>query len=345
MGAKVFLAGNVFNFDRVKDALDDEEFHLIIGPKTPPGTRLSFDGVALLSLFSDVDAIVTSPRETYTREVLEAATHARVVVSPVIGVENIDVDAATSLGLPVAYGAYPENYLGVSEAAVAMMVTLMKRLRRKERAVREGRWGEPPYGNLMLGKTIGLIGFGRIGSAVASRLQGWDMQVVVYDPYADPSALEAVGAIAVSLDTLLGTADIVSLHSALTDETREIIGEEELGLMKPTAYLLNLARGGLIDQPALIKALTDGRIAGVALDVFATEPLEQGSELRDFDPDQVIMTPHNAGYGEENISAGISTTINNLKRGLDGQEPLYVVNPQVQQMWQERLSQLDLVKQ
>jgi phosphoglycerate dehydrogenase-like enzyme len=193
---------------------------------------------------------------------------------------------------------------------------------------------------MVQGKTIGLIGFGRAGSAVAARLHGWEVRILVADPYADPAVITAAGAELAPLETVLREADVISLHAFLSPETQGLIGEAELRQMKDSAYLVNLGRGGLVDQPALIRALQEGWIAGAALDVFATEPLPADSPLRAIPPERLIMTPHVAGFSREGEEAGPRTVFENLKRGLAGEPPLYLLNPAVLPAWRERLARL-----
>jgi phosphoglycerate dehydrogenase-like enzyme len=336
----VFLAGNVARLEVLAGRLRDAGCELQIGPRAVPGTRLVFPSDQLGALFGQVDAIVTSAREAYTQEVFAAAPKARVVVSPLLGVDNLDVEAATELGLAVGYGAYPQNFLGVAEAAVACMVTLLKRLRDKEATLREAGWSPSPNGQMVQGRTVGLVGFGRAGSAVAARLQGWEVRLLVADPYADPERIAAAGAELVPLQTLLQESDVVLLHAFLSPETQGLIGEAQLRLMKPTAYLVNLARGGLVDQSALIRALQEEWIAGAALDVFAVEPLEADSPLRTMPTGRLILTPHNAGFSREGEEAGPTTVLENLRRGLLGEPPLYLNNPAVLPAWRARLKRL-----
>jgi D-3-phosphoglycerate dehydrogenase len=340
MSHTVFLARNASNFERLEGLLREAGYDLVIGPKTTPGVMLQFPPDQLDALFGGVDAIVTSMREEYTREVLEAAVRARVLVSPLLGVDNIDVDGCTEFGIPVGYGAHPQNYLGVAEATAAFIVTLLKRLRAKERSLRTSGWSGGSPGTMVMGRTIGLVGFGRAGSAVAARLQGWGARFLIADPFADPALVAAAGGELAPLETVLRESDVVSLHAFLAPETRGMIGEAQLRLMKPTAYLVNLARGGLVDQPALIRALQEEWIAGAALDVFEVEPLPADSPLRAIDPTRLILTPHNAGFSQEGAEAGPLAMLENLKNGLAGEPPLYFLNPQVLPAWRARLARL-----
>lgn len=337
---KIFVTGNAHNQAYLEGLLREAGYELKIGPKATPGVRLDYPADQLDELFGDVDAIITSSRETYDGPVFAAAKKLRVLVSPLLGVDNIDIDAATEHGIAVGYGAFPENFLGVAEATVAFIITLMKQLRVKEQSLYAKGWSSANTATMVQGRNIGIIGFGRAGQAVAARLQGWGARLLVADPFADPAVVSANGGELVSLETLLQESDAITIHAFLSAETQNLISEPQLRLMKPTAYLVNLARGGLVDQPALIKALQEGWIAGAALDVFAVEPLEADSPLRQIPRDRLILTPHNAGASQEGATSGPRAVMENLKRGLAGEPPLYFNNPAVLPAWRARLSRL-----
>lgn len=341
---RVFLSGNVFNFgpnfERVAAYLRTAGYDVTVGPRAAPGVQMEFPRAELAALFGRMDAIVTSAQENYSRDVLAAAGRLRVLVSPWLGLENIDMASATELGIPIGFAAQPENYLGVAEATVACLGVLMKQIRQKERSLLESGWSGPHDGRMIRGKTVGLVGFGRVGAAVAARLQGWEVRLLVADPYTDASRIEAAGGRLVPLETVLRESDVISLHAFLSPETRGLIGEAQLRLMKPTAFLINMSRGGLVDEGALTRALVDRRIAGAALDVFAAEPLPADSPLRALCGDRLILTPHNAGNGIEGADASLRTVAENLARGLAGEPPLYLSNPDVLPAWRARLARL-----
>jgi phosphoglycerate dehydrogenase-like enzyme len=190
---------------------------------------------------------------------------------------------------------------------------------------------------MVRGKTIGLIGMGRTARGVVERLAGWDVRLQAHDPYV---ALEVApaGVRMVDLPTLLRTSDVVSVHVTLTSETRHMLGEAELRLMQPHAYLVNTARGGAIDEQALYRVLRDGVIAGAALDVFEEEPLALESPLRTLD--NVILTPHMIGHSRELMAALPPAAAENVLRALRGEPPLYVKNPEVLPAWRQRLAAL-----
>ena len=245
-----------------------------------------------------------------------------------VGVDNVDLDAATSMGIVVAN---VPDYCNdeVSTQAVALMLSLTRRLVSHDKAVRNGAWdigsAEPIYRSA--GQTLGLVGLGRIARAVASKMQGFRMRTIAYDPYVGEEEAAKVGVELVDLDTLLSTADLISIHAPLMDATRKMIDADALAKMKPTAYLVNTSRGGLIDQTALVEALKNGRIAGAGLDVYEVEPLEPDSPLKGLD--NVILTDHAGWYSEDSIIELQTRAAEAVAAVLSGQRPESVVNPDV----------------
>jgi phosphoglycerate dehydrogenase-like enzyme len=289
--------------------------------------------------FADADGFLgVFPRRIVTREVLEAAPKLRVGVSPIIGTESIDVDAATELGIAIGYGAAPENLLGVAEAVVMLSTALLKALPSKWQTVREGGWRVPYAGRMVRNNTIGLIGLGNIGRAVASRLQGWECRILAADPYVSETVAAQSGCELVDMDTLLRESDVVSIMVTLNDSTEHMISERELSLMKPDAFLINTARGPLVDEQALIKALDSGTIAGAAIDTWEQEPANLENRLRDHP--KVIATAHNIGHSEEAYSALPVLAADNLLAGLNGEPLVCLRNPEVLPRWRERLQRL-----
>jgi phosphoglycerate dehydrogenase-like enzyme len=269
---------------------------------------------------------------------LQSAPKLRVGVSPVIGTETIDVEAATDLGIVIGYGAAPENLLGVAEAVVMLAAALIKNLPGKWEAVRSGGFRVTDPGHMVMTSTIGLIGLGNIGSAVARRLQGWECRILGTDPAVSPEAAQRAGVELVDLDTLLRQSDVVSLSIVLNDSTYHLMGERELALMKPTAHLINTSRGQCVDEDALIKALDDGRIAGAAIDTWEQEPTRANNPLRTHP--KVIGTGHNVGHSEEVYAALPGLAVENCLRALRGEPPVHVRNPEVLPRWRERLQRL-----
>jgi phosphoglycerate dehydrogenase-like enzyme len=300
-----------------------------------PGQAYSED--ELIELFKDADAVVVSTREQVTRRVLEACPHLRIVAKATIGVERIDLAAATDSGILVVNSPAPENFLGVAEATIGLILALGKRLIPNQRRLREGRWKHPDsLGTLLSGQTIGIVGLGRVGSNVARRLTAWDVRLLAADPYVEPARAYAVGAELVPLDALIRESDAVTLHVVLTPETRHLVNEARLRAMKPTACLVNTSRGAVVDEAALARAIREGWIAAAALDVFEDEPLPVDSPLRSLDADRVILTPHCVGNSRASQRTGTRMATENILRALRGELPEYVKNPGVIPRWRER---------
>ncbi|HEX4112450.1 MAG TPA: NAD(P)-dependent oxidoreductase [Stellaceae bacterium] len=272
------------------------------------------------------------------REVLAAGEKLRIVVSPVIGTEHIDVAAATELGIAVGYGATPENYLGVAEAIVMEMAMLQKNFAAKQAALREGGWRVPHPGHMIRGSTVGIIGFGNLGRGLARRLAGWECALLATDPYIDPAVAPPLNVRLVDLDTLLRDSDFVVLAVTLTDETRHMIAAPQFALMKPGAHLINAARGGVVDEAALLAALNEGRLAGAAIDTWEQEPAPADHPLRRHA--KVLPTGHNVGHSEAAYASLPVAAVENTMRGLAGEPPLHFRNPDVLPKWRERLRRL-----
>jgi phosphoglycerate dehydrogenase-like enzyme len=283
----------------------------------------------LARLFGDVDVVVASPARVYPAELFQAAPRLRLITSPVIGVDTIDIQAATEFGVLVANCPTAENIIGVAEATIMLMLALLLNLKLKERSLREGHFRPRHASHILHGRTVGLIGYGRIARAVEQRLQGWGVKVQASDPYVSGT---------LNLDELLRTSDVVSIHVVLTAETRNMIGERELGLMKQSAILVNTSRGGVIVEAALAQALDSGRLAGAALDVFQQEPINMDNPLLRCDPDRVILTPHAIGHNLETLPTGVQMAYDNIDRALRGELPQSVINPEVIPAWRRRLA-------
>jgi phosphoglycerate dehydrogenase-like enzyme len=235
----------------------------------------------------------------------------------------------------------PENLLGVAEAIVMLSASLIKNMPGKWDAVRSGGWRVSEPGHMVMNSTIGLIGLGNIGTATARRLQGWDCRILGADPFVSQETAAAAGVELVPLDDLLRQADVVSLSIVLNDSTYHLIGERELALMKPAAYLINTSRGPCVDEEALIKALDEGRITGAAIDTWEQEPTREDNPLRRHP--RVIATGHNVGHSEEVYAALPVAAAENVLRGLRGEPLLHLRNPEVLPRWRERLQQLGVV--
>lgn len=307
-------------------------------PPVPPGAMKTFSPEEIEATFADADAIISGIREHISGDVLEAAARLKIVSSPIIGTEMIDVDAATEMGLVVGFGAVPENFEGVAESIVMLSAALLKRLPAKWEAARQGEWLVPDVGVMVAKRTIGMIGFGNIGRGVARRLAGWETNLLAYDPYIGAEETALYGVKLVDLDTLLRESDVVSVQVTLTAETRGLMSTREFGLMKPTSYIVNTARGPVIDESALAQALDTGQIAGAAIDVWEQEPTPADNPLRNHP--KVIATTHKIGHSIECYDALTVAAVQNTLRGLRGDQPLYVRNPKAIPAWTQRIARL-----
>lgn len=279
-------------------------------------------------LIARLDGVVATIAgiEPYNEAVLAVAPALKVIARVGVGHDDIDLAAATRHGVAVAM-AFGANHDAVADHAMALMLAVAHRIVEYDRRARAGTWGTLVHGRLYE-TTAGIIGFGRTGRAVAKRCLGFNMDVLVADPVADVDTVARLGYRLVDLDDLLREADFVSIHAPLNDETRHLIDARRLGLMKPSAFLINTARGGLVDEAALTEALLGHRIAGAALDVFEVEPLPD-SPLRRLD--QVILTPHVAGVSAASLRAMADRCVESALAVLSGEDPGpgFVLNPEV----------------
>jgi D-3-phosphoglycerate dehydrogenase len=218
------------------------------------------------------------------------------------GTDNVPVEEATRRQIVVANTPAAMSD-GVSDHLIALLFAVTRRVAELDRAVRLGRWGQAPTQPLggVQGRTLGLVGFGHVAREVVRKLRGFEMNVLVHDPYVDPQTLAGHRVTAVDFAELLTDSDYVSLHCPLTAQTRHLIGERELRRMKPTAILLNTARGPVLDEPALVRALREGWIAAAGLDVLEGEPPAPDNPLLGLD--KVVLTPHVAGYSANGVEA------------------------------------------
>jgi D-3-phosphoglycerate dehydrogenase len=260
-----------------------------------------------------------------TARVVSTLDRCKVIARYGVGVDNVDVEAATGMGIMVAN---VPDYCNdeVSTQAMALILACGRKLVSHDKAVRNGAWDigstDPLYRTA--GSTLGLIGLGRIARNVAKKALGFDMNIITSDPYVTEEQALSCGVTLVDLDTLLATSDYISVHAPLLDTTRKMIDKEALARMKPTAYIINTSRGGLIDQAALIEALAEKRIAGAGLDVYEVEPLEPDSPLKKLD--NVILTDHAGWYSEDSIVELQTRAAKAVAAALSGEKPESVVN-------------------
>jgi D-3-phosphoglycerate dehydrogenase len=280
----------------------------------------------LISMVKDVDAIILRTTSKITRKVIENAPKLKIISRTGAGVDNVDVEAATERGILVC-NLPAVNNISVCEHVIALIMHLAKQLSFMDKAVRTGNW-KARNSNVSVeleGKVLGIVGMGNIGALVAKKCHdGLGMKILAYDPYVKEKFKDYDYEFTDSLERLFKEADFITLHSPKTPETKGMITRELIYSMKPTAYLINAARGGIVDEQALIDALKEKRIAGAGLDVFQQEPPPSDNELLRLD--NVILTPHSAALTKE---ATIRMAVEAAKAVVDyfeGRRPKYIFN-------------------
>jgi len=286
--------------------------------------------------------------EPITRKVLEN-THLKVISSIRGGPRaNIDVDAATELGIPVFF-TFGREALPVADFTIGLILALARKIVRADSELHRGVftapagefgsdkdviWDMDPVGPWqsrkgmeLEGKVLGLVGFGTVGRQVAQRAKGFDMDILVYDPYQSAENIAACGCKKVELNDLLQSADFVSFHAKVTDDNKNMISYDQFAMMKDGVFVVNTARAGLVDEQAMREALRSGKLGGIALDVFHAEPVKRDDEY--FDYPNVILTPHIAGAGRDVIYLQTVMLVNDLLLYLAGGMPKPIVNPEV----------------
>lgn len=286
----------------------------------------AYNEAELIELIPGIDATIAGS-EPYNDKTLVAARSLKVIARVGVGYDMIDVASATRHKVPVAM-AFGTNHEAVADHAFALLAALCNQLPTYHREIVAGRWGARFHRSLWQG-TIGIIGLGRIGRALARRCAGFDMRILASDIAPDHDFARANGIEMVELDQLLQEADFVSVNAPHTPLTDKMINAERLAMMKPLAYLVNTARGGLVDEADLIDALREKRIAGAGLDVMATEPLPEDSPLRGLD--NVLLSPHCAGVSDKAVTLMLNRCIDSILAIKDGRkpEPELLLNPEV----------------
>jgi len=258
--------------------------------------------------------------ERVTSEIIQSMQQCRIISRLGTGLDTIDIPTATARGIWVTY--VPDYSIDeVSAHAIALLLSLARGIPFLSNATRQGTWSAAAWGPIyrLKDQTLGILGLGRIGQATAEKGRGLGLQVIAHDPYADPAVAARLGVQLVDLDTLTRTSDYISLHSPLMDSTYHIVNADFLAQMKPTAYLINAARGPLIDEDALLAAVRSRQIAGAGLDVLAVEPIDPASPL--LREDRILITPHAAWYSEEAKIDMRTRGAEEVVRILSGQPP------------------------
>ena len=283
--------------------------------------------IEIIELTREADAVLNCYAKITSR-IIEKLDRCKIIARYGIGVDNVDLLAATRAGILVTN--VPDYCIDeVSDHALALLLTLARKIVAVHTGVMSGNWSVTAHAEIrrLRGQTLGLLGFGKIAKALASKAQPLGMRVLAYDPYLEAELISRDGAEAVSLDRLLAEADAISIHVPLSPQTHNLIGQRELAHMKSTAFLINTSRGGIVDEPALAESLKAGRIGGAALDVLSVEPLTQDHPLRE--APNIILTPHLAFYSRESVIELQTKAAEEVARALKGEPPRSPVNPEV----------------
>lgn len=295
-----------------KNFLKDKGYDVIVGTGS--------DAQTIIKEGKDADGIILRTAKL-GKEIIDGLPNAKIIARHGVGFDNIDVEAATAAGKWVTNTPLA-NASSVAETATGLLLMLAKNLKNNiSHMARDDFFYKSTHKGVDLeGKTLGLIGYGKIGKMFARKIQGFDMNILIYDPFVSEVEFGKL----VSREELLASSDFVSLHLPANAQTKGTFGEKELNLMKKSAYLMNLARGSIVDESALIKALKEETIAGAALDVYSQEPLPMDSPL--FKLDNVILTPHLASNTDETMDRMALHAAMEVDRVLSGNEPKWPVN-------------------
>lgn len=293
--------------------------------------KLSDKGLAILQAYDDIqvdeklglspdelkqeilgyDAILIRSGTTLTADILDAADQLKVVGRAGVGVDNVDVEAASCKGI-VVMNAPSGNTLSTAELTISMLLSLARNIPQANASMKQKKWDRKGFmGTELFGKTLGIVGFGRIGREVAKRMQSFGMEIIAYDPYAVSESASSLGIeISNELDDVFAQADFITLHTPLTDETQNLINKETFAKMKKGVRIINCARGGLVDEMALVDAINEGQVAGAAFDAYMSEPPEDNHPF--YDLDCVVMTPHmgaSTKEAQENVAIDVSNQV------------------------------------
>jgi D-3-phosphoglycerate dehydrogenase / 2-oxoglutarate reductase len=303
------------------------EAGFVVANHRRPAFRTEAEMIALIESLGGVDGVIAGS-DVYNAAVMDAVKPGRLkVVSRVgVGFDSVDVPAATARGIAVCTTP-GTNQDSVADHAFGMILSLARMIPIQNNYVKGGQWKRLTAADVHRA-TLGILGLGKIGKGMAKRGRGFDMRVIAYDPYWDEGFAAANGVEKASLEEVIAQADFLTLHLPASAETKRIMNAERLALMKPTAYLINTARGTLVDEPALLAALKAGQIAGAGLDVFDVEPCygTVGEELLKLD--NVVATGHVGGFSKHANFAMVEMAVENALLAIEGKKPLFRVNPE-----------------
>lgn len=266
---------------------------------------------SLKEIIKDYDALIVRSATKVTKDIIAMAKNLKVIGRAGVGLDNVDLEAATQKGI-IVMNTPAGNTISTAEHTVSLILALSRNIPQANASIKKGEWKRSQFmGVELYNKILGIIGLGRIGSEVAKRALSFGMKVLAYDPFLSREVAEALGVEIVELKELLKRSDYISVHTPLTEETKHMLSEEEFAMMKKGVRIINCARGGIIDEVALVKAIKEGRVAGASLDVFEKEPLTPDSELLKLD--NIIITPH-LGASTEEAQVNVAIEISEIVR-------------------------------
>jgi len=296
----------------------------VLAPHAQVDVRLGLPQRELIAAIGEYDVLIVRSETQVTAEVIEAGKKLQVIGRAGVGVDNIDLQAATRRGI-IVVNAPLGNTVSAAEHTIGLMLALARHIPAASASLKEGRWERKRFlGIEVRGKSMGIVGLGQVGSEVARRARGLEMHVLGYDPFVSEERAHVLGVELVSFEDLLKRADFISLHTTLTPDTRHFIGEQQLKLVKPSVRIINTARGQLIDEQALCRAIEEGRVAGAAIDVFSQEPPPTDSVL--LKDDRILVTPHlgaSTAEAQERVAIDVAEQVVSI---LKGEPALYAVN-------------------
>ncbi|GAA5819552.1 MAG: phosphoglycerate dehydrogenase [Methanobrevibacter sp. CfCl-M3] len=306
----------------IADSIDEEGIdNLKEVAEVVVDTKISHED--LIKTISEYDGIIVRSRTKLTKDIIDKANNLKIIARAGVGVDNVDLNVATDKGIMVVNTA-ESTTITVAEYTMGLILAVARKIPIADKSVKDGKWEKSNFlGTELRNKILGVVGMGRIGSQVVSRCKAFEMDAIVYDPYLQEKVAEEMGVELTDLETVLSEADIITIHVPLTPQTKHLISEKELKLMKNNVFIVNCARGGIIDEEALCNALKNGEIAGAALDVYENEP-PKGSKL--FELDNVVLSPHVAASTIEAQKDAAIIAADEVAQVFKGKTPKNVLN-------------------
>ncbi|MDR2831202.1 MAG: phosphoglycerate dehydrogenase [Methanobrevibacter sp.] len=318
----------------IADSIDEEGIdNLKEVAEVVVDTKISYED--LIKTINEYDGIIIRSRTKLTKDVIDKADNLKIIARAGVGVDNVDLNAATDKGIMVVNTA-ESTIITVAEHTMGLILAIARKISIADKSVKDGKWEKSKFlGSELRNKTLGVIGMGRIGSQVVRRCKAFEMDAVVYDPYLQEKVAEKMGIELTDLETVLKEADVITIHVPLTPQTKHLISKKELKIMKNTAFIVNCARGGIIDEDALYDGLKNAEISGVALDVYENEPPKDNKLLK---LNNVVLTPHIAASTQEAQRDAAIIAADEVTQVFKGKTPKNVLNlPVVDQVTFQKL--------